>query len=102
MFTGIVETIGKVVDLHKAGSNIDIKIESSISSEFKVDQSISHNGVCLTVTELDHDFHWVTAIDETLRKSNLGRLTKGSTVNIERCMRADARFDGHIVLMYTR
>ncbi len=97
MFTGIVETVGKVVELKKDGSNIDFGIESTISQELQVDQSISHNGVCLTVTKLDGSCHWVTAIDETLRKSNLGRLEVGGLVNLERCMKADARLDGHIV-----
>ncbi len=97
MFTGIVETVGKVVDLNKSGSNIDFKIETSIANELQVDQSVSHNGVCLTVTSLENDSYWVTAIDETLKRSNLGEIEVGSLVNIERCMKADARFDGHIV-----
>lgn len=97
MFTGIVETVGKVVQLQHSGSNIDFQIQSAISSELKVDQSISHNGVCLTVTDVDDDSHWVTAIDETLQKSNLGSLKIDNQVNLERCMKADARFDGHIV-----
>lgn len=97
MFTGIVETVGKVVNLEKAGTNLDIKIESSISEELAIDQSISHNGVCLTVTKLEDKSHWVTAINETLIKSNLGGLSLGNQVNLERCMKADGRYDGHIV-----
>lgn len=97
MFTGIVETIGKVVELRKTGSNIDFCIQSSISPELQVDQSISHNGVCLTVTALSEGSHWVTAIDETLKRTNLKTLSVGGIVNLERCMKADARFDGHIV-----
>jgi riboflavin synthase len=72
-------------------------ISSSISSSLKVDQSVSHNGVCLTVTSLEDGAHWVTAIDETLQKSNLGKLTVGRKVNLERCMINNGRFDGHIV-----
>jgi riboflavin synthase len=97
MFTGIVETIGKVKEIVDEKSNKHFRIESSISQELKVDQSISHNGVCLTVTKVEGNFHWVTAIDETLNKSNLGKLQLSSLVNIERCMKADGRFDGHIV-----
>ncbi len=97
MFTGIVETVGKVAELKKSGSNLDFRVESPISNELQVDQSISHNGVCLTVTELGIGSHWVTAIDETLQKSNLGKLAENEMVNLERCMKADSRFDGHIV-----
>ncbi len=97
MFTGIVETVGKVTELKRSGSNLDLKIESSISSELKVDQSVSHNGVCLTVTEVQVATHWVTAIGETLKKSNLKKLTVDGQINLERCMKADGRFDGHMV-----
>lgn len=97
MFTGIVETVGKVLKIRKSGTNLDFEISSPVSSELKIDQSISHNGVCLTVTALDGDTHWVTAIDETLLKSNLGKLCVGDQINLERCMKGDARFDGHIV-----
>lgn len=97
VFTGIVETVGKVVQLKSSGSNLDLKIESQISDELKIDQSVSHDGVCLTVTKLEDGCHWVTAIDETLKKSNLGALRQNSLVNLERCMKADGRFDGHIV-----
>ena len=97
MFTGIVETVGKVKKLKQSGSNIDFHIESSIKEELQIDQSVSHNGVCLTVTSFGGDGYWVTAIDETLNKSNLGSLEVGDFVNLERCMKVDARFDGHIV-----
>ncbi len=97
MFTGIIESVGTVLEKVEDGSNVHFKITSSISSELKVDQSVSHEGVCLTVTRLEPDAHWVTAIDETLKKSNLGNWQEGKKVNLERCMKADGRFDGHIV-----
>ena len=97
MFTGIVESVGKVSAVKKEGSNVHFQIASAISSELKVDQSVSHNGVCLTVTEVDGASHWVTAIDETLKKSNIGDLEERGDVNLERCMKADGRFDGHMV-----
>lgn len=97
MFTGIVETLGKVIKIDKEGANKNFCIESDISSELKVDQSISHNGVCLTVTKTKGGKHWVTAIGETLQKSNLGSLKIGDLVNLERCMIVNGRFDGHIV-----
>jgi len=97
MFTGIIETLGQVVDLEKEGTNVHFRIESSFSSELKVDQSVSHSGVCLTVTKRDDSSHWVTAIDETLQKSNLGSLKNGDLVNLERCMVSNGRFDGHVV-----
>jgi riboflavin synthase len=97
MFTGIVETLGTITKINKEGTNRNFCIESSIGHELKVDQSISHNGVCLTVTQVEGNKHWVTAIDETLQKSNLGELKPGDHVNLERCMIANGRFDGHIV-----
>ena len=97
MFTGIIEAIGQVTTIKNEGTNHHFKISSSISSELKVDQSISHNGVCLTVTSVGDGFHWVTAIQETLQKSNLGELKEGSKANLERCMLNNGRFDGHIV-----
>ena len=97
MFTGIIESVGKIVEIKNEASNIHFKVSSPISKELKIDQSISHNGVCLTVTEVDGDAHWVTAIDETLKKSNLGSLIVNDEVNLERCMKVDGRFDGHIV-----
>jgi riboflavin synthase len=97
MFTGIIETIGKVVALEKEGANTRFKIESSIGRELKIDQSVSHSGVCLTVVGVQDRVHWVVAIDETLQKSNLGALQIGDKVNLERCMLNNGRFDGHIV-----
>ncbi len=97
MFTGIIETIGKVVDLKKEDSNLHLIIQSSISSQLKIDQSVSHNGVCLTVVEVNSNAHRVTAIDETLKKTNLGALQIGDEVNLERCTKVGDRFDGHIV-----
>jgi riboflavin synthase len=97
MFTGIIEVVGKVSEVRAEGTNRHFRIESNISDALKVDQSVSHNGVCLTVTAVDGNSHWVTAIDETLQKSNLGQLVSGSKVNLERCMLNNGRFDGHIV-----
>ena len=97
MFTGIIETVGKVVRTEREGSNTNFLIESDISGSLKIDQSVSHNGVCLTVTRLEPNAHWVTAIDETLKRSSLGRLSLGQRVNLERCMLNNGRFDGHIV-----
>lgn len=97
MFTGIIEAIGQVDSIKEEGTNRHLKISSPISTELKVDQSVSHNGVCLTVTRVGDGFHWVTAIQETLQKSNLGELTEGRKTNLERCMLNNGRFDGHIV-----
>jgi riboflavin synthase len=97
MFTGIIETMGEIVDIKKEQSNILFTISSGISHELKVDQSVSHNGVCLTVTDIKGDRHRVTAIQETLDKTNLGNWKTGTRVNLERCMPANGRFDGHIV-----
>ena len=97
MFTGIIETVGHIVSLQREGTNTHFWVESGISRELKVDQSVSHNGVCLTVTQVDGDKHRVTAIDETLQKSNLGSLKMGHRVNLERCMLNNGRFEGHIV-----
>lgn len=97
MFTGIIECVGDVVDKREERSNTHFRIRSAISHELKVDQSVSHDGVCLTVTAVSDDVHEVTAIAETLEKSSLGALTRGSRVNLERCMLNNGRFDGHIV-----
>ncbi|ERJ59950.1 riboflavin synthase [Sphingobacterium paucimobilis] len=97
MFTGIIETLGTVTKLERDQTNLHIYVDSEISSELKIDQSISHNGVCLTVVGIDGNTHKVTAIDETLQKTNLGLLQKGQLVNLERCTPANGRFDGHIV-----
>jgi riboflavin synthase len=89
--------VGIVSEVKAENTNRHFRIESPIGNELKVDQSISHNGVCLTVTKTEGGNHWVTAIQETLQKSNLQALSAGSLVNLERCMKADGRFDGHIV-----
>lgn len=97
MFTGIIESLGQIKKLQKEGSNLHLTIASEISSQLKVDQSVSHNGVCLTVTKVGDGEHVVTAVDETLKRSTLGFLKAGDLVNLERCMAANGRFDGHIV-----
>jgi riboflavin synthase len=97
MFTGIIEATGLVTVREKEQGNIHFTVRSGISSSLKIDQSVSHNGVCLTVVNVKGDEHTVTAIEETLNKSNLGSWEKGSLVNLERCMPANGRFDGHIV-----
>lgn len=97
MFTGIIETVGKVLKVESEAANRHIVVSSDISDALKVDQSVSHNGVCLTVTRVEGGVHWVTAIDETLKRSALGSLVEGNLVNLERCMLNNGRFDGHIV-----
>jgi riboflavin synthase len=98
MFTGIVETLGTLLETEKEGSNIHFSFKAPIARELKVDQSVAHNGVCLTVVKLlNKNSYLVTAIDETLKRTNLGGLRVGDAVNLERCMSADGRFDGHIV-----
>ncbi len=97
MFTGIIETLGKVANLETNQGNLNITVESELSNELKIDQSVSHNGVCLTVVELTENTHTVTAIDETLNKTNLGELQVGDELNLERCMQMNGRLDGHIV-----
>ena len=97
MFTGIIETVGKVSEIITEGTNAHFCIASDISGELKIDQSVAHNGVCLTVTKVEDGKHWVTAIKETLDVSNLNDWKEGSLINLERCMKADGRYDGHIV-----
>lgn len=97
MFTGIIEKTGLVTAIDQEETNLTFHIESSLAPELKVDQSVSHNGVCLTVTSVADGRYTVTAVDETLKKTNLGQLVVGSRVNLERCMPATGRFDGHIV-----
>jgi riboflavin synthase len=97
MFTGIIEALGRVVELQPDQENLNIKIQAPFTTELKVDQSVAHNGVCLTVTSIEHDTYTVTAISETLQKTNLSTLSINNVVNLERCMKADGRFDGHIV-----
>jgi riboflavin synthase len=97
MFTGIVEGTGLVKEIRHQEGNLLIRMDCSFLKELKIDQSLSHNGVCLTVCALGDDYYEVTAIAETLKKTNLGNLSSGSLVNLERCMAAGGRFDGHIV-----
>lgn len=97
MFTGIIETLGEVTAIKTEHTNIHFTITSAISHELKIDQSVAHNGVCLTVVALNDGNHTVTAIDETLSKTSLGQLKVGSKINLERCMQMNARLDGHIV-----
>jgi riboflavin synthase len=97
MFTGIIEAFAKVNALKKEGENLHIELESKLATELKIDQSVSHNGVCLTVVARDNKFYTVTAIKETLEKTNLGLLKVGDLVNFERAMQLGSRLDGHIV-----
>lgn len=97
MFTGIIETLGTITDLRSEQGNLHITVTSSIAAELKIDQSVAHNGVCLTVIALADGKHTVTAIEETLGKTNLGHLKIGDLVNLERCMQMNGRLDGHIV-----
>lgn len=97
MFTGIIESTGKIVSIEKNGTNIRFWVESPLSNELKIDQSLSHDGVCLTVEAIEGNTHCVTAIEETLNKTNLNGWQKGHTINLERCMIMNGRLDGHIV-----
>jgi len=97
MFTGIIETLGQVTARETAGTNVHFTIQSDISNELKIDQSVAHNGVCLTVVKVNEGTHTVTAIQETLEKSNLNQLHVGHKINLERCMQMNGRLDGHIV-----
>lgn len=97
MFTGIVETLGKVTELKREQSNLHISLVCPFSQELKIDQSLAHNGVCLTVVDIVGDSYTVTAIDETLVRSNLKHIKLGDEVNLERCTQIGARLDGHIV-----
>jgi len=97
MFTGIIETVATVTHIVKEQGNISFTLQSSLSHLFKIDQSISHDGVCLTVVQVSNGSHTVTAIEETLNKTNLQHWTNGKLVNIERCMLMNGRLDGHIV-----
>lgn len=97
MFTGIVEEVGKVTDVRQVGSNREIIVRAGMTGELRIDQSVSHNGVCLTVVELMGDRYRVTAVEETLQRSNLGALEAGDGVNLERSLRIGDRLDGHMV-----
>ncbi|MDR7131961.1 riboflavin synthase [Algoriphagus sp. 4150] len=97
MFTGIIEAFGTIGNITHDGTNVHFDIDSSLASELKIDQSLAHDGVCLTVVQTTPDSYRVTAIDETLQKTNLSQWKVGKKVNLERCMPANGRFDGHIV-----
>lgn len=97
MFTGIIESIGIVKNLVNEGDNLHISVESQLTPALKIDQSIAHNGTCLTVVAIDRNIYTVTAIKETLEKTNLGKLVVGSKINLERAMILGDRLDGHIV-----
>ena len=97
MFTGIIEGLGEVVAIKKEGENVHFSVQCDFTNEMKIDQSLAHNGVCLTIVEVENDAYTVTAIKETLDKSSLGGLVVGSKVNLERAMEANGRFDGHVV-----
>lgn len=97
MFTGIIEDLGKIINIKKEQDNIHFTIQSQITQELKIDQSVSHNGVCLTIVAIEGDLYTVTAINETLEKTNIGTLRDGDIVNLERAMVLGARLDGHIV-----
>jgi riboflavin synthase len=97
MFTGIIETIGEITERTKEGSSVHFRIKSAITPELKIDQSVSHNGVCLTVVKTEGNTYLVTAIQETLQRSTLGKLKSGDKVNLERAMSTGTRLDGHMV-----
>lgn len=97
MFTGIIETLGTIQEIKKTAQNLDITIASSLTAELKIDQSVAHNGVCLTVVEIKNDLYTVTAIHETILKTNLSDWKTGDLVNLERAMKLGDRLDGHIV-----
>lgn len=97
MFTGIIETLGRVVALEKEGGNLHISLQTPLAEALKIDQSVAHNGVCLTVVAIAGDRYTVTAISETLQRTNLGLLEEGSLVNLERAMVLGDRLDGHLV-----
>ena len=97
MFTGIIETIGVIKAIEKEDENVHITVNSSITNELKIDQSVSHNGVCLTIVNINNDSYTITAIQETLNKTNLGSWKIGDLVNLERAMKLNDRLDGHLV-----
>ena len=97
MFTGIIESVAVVENVEKKGKNIELKLSSNLSSKLRVDESLSHNGVCLTVTSCDENFYCVTIVDESLKKSTFSNIKVGSEVNLERSLVINGRLDGHIV-----
>ena len=97
MFTGIIEAQGELVGLRKEGTNVHLDVKAPFTSELQIDQSVAHDGVCLTVVHLDGDVYTVTAIDETLKKTHLGQMEVGHVFNLERCAKVGDRIDGHVV-----
>jgi riboflavin synthase len=97
MFTGIIEEVGEITEIRSEGSNVHFWVKSTITKELQIDQSVAHNGVCLTVVDINNDIYKVTAIDETLQKTNLGSLEVGNYVNLERSVTLEKRLDGHMV-----
>ena len=97
MFTGIIEDLSEVVEIKKIKNNLHILCKSKITNELKIDQSLSHNGVCLTVTDCNKNFYSVTIIDESLKKTNFSSVKVGSQINLERSLKIDGRLAGHIV-----
>ncbi|BCY27633.1 riboflavin synthase [Flavobacterium okayamense] len=97
MFTGIIETLGKITKIEKEQDNLHITVNSEITSELKIDQSVAHNGICLTVVAIENDLYTVTAINETIKKTNIGSWQTGEFINLERAMKLGDRLDGHIV-----
>lgn len=97
MFTGIIENLAKIISINKSKSNLDITLSSSLTSEFKIDQSISHNGICLTIVNIDGNNYTVTAIEETINKTTINSWKKGDSVNLERAMKLGDRLDGHMI-----
>ncbi len=97
MFTGIIETLGTIKEISKEQENLHIKVASSFTSELKIDQSVAHNGICLTVVAIENDVYTVTAIQETIEKTNISSWRKNDLINLERAMKLGARLDGHIV-----
>lgn len=97
MFTGIIEELGRVKNIERAGGNLHLSVEAAMCPELKIDQSVAHNGICLTVVFIKGNEYTVTAIQETLDKTNIGDLSIGDMVNLERCMKIGGRLDGHIV-----
>ena len=97
MFTGIIENLAKIISIKKSKSNLDITLSSSLTSEFKIDQSISHNGICLTVININGNNYTVTAIEETINKTSISSWKKGDYINLERAMKIGDRLDGHMI-----
>jgi riboflavin synthase len=97
MFTGIIETVGLISNLEKFKGNLNITLKSKLAKELKVDQSVSHNGVCLTVIDVSNDHYTITAIEETIKKSNIGFWKVGDVINLERAMKIGDRLDGHMI-----